>query len=233
MAFVHGKGAAVLVGQYDLSAFLNNFESAATADTAEVTAFGASAKAYVAGQRDATLSFSGFFDGAASAVDPVLSAALANARIFTLAPAGAAAIGNRAMLAEAFETGYTVTAPVADAVNISAEAQVSGGVASGVVLANLAARTATGNTTANDNAASTAGGAVAHLHCTAFTGTDITIKVQHSADNSTWVDLITFAQLTAAGSERASVTGTVNRYLRVNISGTFTSATFAVAIARL
>lgn len=233
MPFVHGKGAAVLVAEYDLSAFLNNFDAAATADTAEVTAFGGTAKAYVAGLKDATISFSGFFDGAASAVDEVLAAALANARTFTLAAAGAGAIGNRALLAQAFETGYTVTAPVADAVTISAETQVNGGIASGIILADLIARTATGNTTANDNAASSANGAVAHFHLTAFTGTDITVKVQHSADNSTWVDLITFAQLTAAGSERATATGTVNRYLRVNIAGTFTSATFAVAIARL
>ncbi len=233
MAFVHGKGGAVLWAATDLSAYLNNVDAAATADTAEVTTFGGSAKSYVAGTRDATLSLSGFFDGGVGAVDEVLAAALAGTAAVTIAPAGAGAIGNRAQLASVIETGYTVTAPVADAVSISAEAQVTGGLASGIILADLVARTATGNTTANDNTASSSGGAVAHLHLTAFTGTDITIKVQHSADNSTWVDLITFAQLTATGSERKSATGTVNRYLRVNIAGTFTTATFAVAIARL
>lgn len=233
MAFVHGKGGAVIWGATDLSAYLNNVDAAATADTAEVTCFGSSSKSYVAGTRDATLSLSGFFDGSVGAVDEVLSAALAGTAAVTIAPAGAGAIGNRAQLANVIHTGYTVTAPVGDAVSISAEAQVSGGLAGGIILADLTARTATGNTTANDNAASSAGGAVAHLHLTAFTGTDITIKVQHSADNSTWVDLITFAQLTATGSERKSATGTINRYLRVNIAGTFTTATFAVAIARL
>lgn len=233
MAFVHGKGGAVIWGATDLSAYLNNVDAAATADTAEVTCFGSSSKSYVAGTRDATLSLSGFFDGGVGAVDEVLSAALAGTAAVTIAPAGAGAIGNRAQLANVIHTGYTVTAPVGDAVSISAEAQVSGGLAGGIILADLTARTATGNTTANDNAASSVGGAVAHLHCTAFTGTNITIKVQHSADNSTWVDLITFAQLTATGSERKSATGTINRYLRVNIAGTFTTATFAVAIARL
>lgn len=233
MAFVHGKGAAVLWGATDLSAYLNTWDGAATADTAEVTVFGASSKAYIAGTKDATLSLGGFFDGGTGAVDEVLSAALAGTAAVTLVPAGAGAIGNRAQLANVVHTGYTVTAPVADAVSISAEAQVSGGLAGGIVLADLVARTATGNTTANDNTASSANGAVAHLHLVAFTGTDITIKVQHSADNSTWVDLISFAQLTAVGSERKSATGTVNRYLRVNIAGTFTTATLAVAIARL
>jgi hypothetical protein len=233
MPFIHGKGAATLWDQYDLSAFLNSFEGAATADTAEVTTFGSAAKSYIAGQKDATISLGGFFDGAAAAVDEVLAAALAGSSVVTLAAAGAGAIGNRAQLGNVIETSYTVTAPVADAVTVSAEAQVSGGLASGIILADLAARTATGNTTANDNTASTSNGLAAHLHCTAFSGTNITIKVQHSADNSSWVDLVTFTQLTAAGAQRSTTTGTVNRYLRVNITGTFTSATFAVAVARL
>jgi hypothetical protein len=95
MAFVHGKGAATLFGAYDLSAFLNNFDSAATADTAEVTVFGNGSKAYIGGLKDATVSLSGFFDGSAGAVDEVLSAALANVRVLTLGPAGFGAIGNR------------------------------------------------------------------------------------------------------------------------------------------
>jgi hypothetical protein len=233
MPFIHGKGAATLWDQYDLSAFLNSFEGAATADTAEVTTFGSTAKSYVAGQKDATISLGGFFDGAAAAVDEVLAAALAGSSVVTLAAAGAGAIGNRAQVAQAIHTSYNVTAPVGDAVTITAEAQVSGGLASGVVLANLIARTATGNTSAVDNAASTSAGAAATFHLTAFSGTNVTVKVQHSADNSTWVDLITFAQLTAIGSEYKAATGTINRYLRVNVAGTFTSVTFAVACARL
>jgi hypothetical protein len=219
MAFIHGKGASVLVGAYDLSAFLNNVDTAATADTAEVSTFGDASKAYIPGLKDATLSLSGFFDGSASAVDEVLQAAIGGSRVITVVPAGSGVIGNRAQLGQAIETSYNVTAPVADAVTISAEA--------------LVARTVAGTTAANDNTSSTANGATATLHCAAFTGTDITIKVQHSADNIAWADLITFTQLTAEGSELKSATGTVNRYLRVDASGTFTTATFAVAIARL
>jgi hypothetical protein len=60
------------------------------------------------------------------------------------------------------------------------------------------------------------------------------VKVQHSANNSTWADLVTFATVTAVGAEHAVVAPatTVNRYLRATWSGTFTSATFAVAFAR-
>lgn len=233
MAFIHGKSSSVLFASTDLSAYLNSWDTTLTADTAEVTCFGNGSKAYIAGGKDATVSLSGFFDGSASAVDSVLATAIGGTRVLTLSEAGVGTIGNRALVGQAIHTSYQVSAPVGDAVTISAEAQVTGGMASGVVLADLTARTAAGNTTAVDNAASSANGAMANVHLTAFTGTNITVKVQHSADNSTWVDLITFTQLTAAGSENKTVTGTVNRYLRVNLSGTFTSATLAVAAARL
>jgi hypothetical protein len=233
MAFIHGKGAAALVGEFDLSAFLNNWEVAGTADTAEVTTFGGSSKSYIGGLKDATLSLSGFFDGAASAVDEVLAAALGGSRLFTLAPAGVGTVGSRVQIANALETSYNVTAPVADAVTISAEAQVINGVAPGVLLANLVARTAAGQTAAVDNAASTSAGYRTIIHLVAFTGTDVTVKVQESADNSSWADLVTFTQLTAIGSELKTGTGTVARYLRVDVAGTFTTVTFAVGFARL
>ena len=233
MPFVHGKGSAVLVDEFDLSAFLNSVDAAATADTAEVTTFGNSAKSYIAGTKDATISLGGFFDGAASAVDEVLQAALGGSALISVCPAGVATIGNRCSLADCITTSYTVTAAVADAVTVAAEAQVTGGLLPGVVLASLVARTATGQTAAVDNGASTAAGAKAFLHITAFTGTNVTVKVQESPDNSTWADMITFTQATGVTSESGTAAGTVDRYLRVDISGTFTTVTFAVTIARL
>lgn len=233
MAFIHGKSAAVLVDEFDLSAFLNTFDGAATADTAEVTTFGSSAKSYVAGTKDATISLGGFFDGSVGAVDEVLQAALGSSALISLAPAGIGTIGNRCSLADCLATSYAVSATVGDAVSVTAEAQVTGGMLPGVVLASLIARTATGQTASVDNGASTSNGAKAFLHITAFSGTDVTVKVQESADNSTWADMITFTQATAAGSQSGTASSTIDRYLRVAITGTFTSVTFAVTIARL
>lgn len=106
----------------------------------------------------------------------------------------------------------------------------------GYVLLPRAARTTSGNGTSKDDTASSSNGATAILHCTAASGTSPTlaVKVQHSADNSTWADLITFTTLTAAGAERKVVSGTVNRYVRAiwTIGGTSPSFTFAVTFAR-
>lgn len=88
-----------------------------------------------------------------------------------------------------------------------------------------------------DNTSSTAFGAQAYYQLTAFTGTDITVKVQHSSDNATWADLISFTQNTTAnGFERKSVanTTTVNRYIQVTAVTTagFSLAYFTVAFMR-
>lgn len=77
----------------------------------------------------------------------------------------------------------------------------------------------------------TAWGAQAYLQCTAFTGSSVTVTVQHSPDNSTWSTLMAFTAVSAApATQRVPATGTVSRYLRVITTGTFSSATFAVAV---
>jgi hypothetical protein len=78
----------------------------------------------------------------------------------------------------------------------------------------------------------TRSGLAAHLHVSAFTGTTLTVKVQHSVDNTVWVDLVTFVAKVAVGSERQVVSGNVNRYLRELRTATITAVTFAVAAAR-
>uniref|UniRef100_UPI003BB56F59 hypothetical protein n=1 Tax=Thermoanaerobacterium sp. DL9XJH110 TaxID=3386643 RepID=UPI003BB56F59 len=86
-----------------------------------------------------------------------------------------------------------------------------------------AAASADGNGTTVDNAASSSNGAVAHLHVTGFTGlSNAVIKVTHSTDNfsSSDVDLITFSTVSGLTSQRSTVTGTVNRYVRVEVDVT-------------
>jgi polyisoprenoid-binding protein YceI len=50
---------------------------------------------------------------------------------------------------------------------------------------------------------------VGYIHVTAFTGTTGVVKIQHSANDSTWADLITFTTISAVTQERVAVTGTV------------------------
>lgn len=85
-------------------------------------------------------------------------------------------------------------------------------------------------------------GAQAYLQVTSFTGTDVTIKLQHSADNGVndaWADITggAFTAVTAGPTtERIATSSTlgIERYVRVTTttSGGFTSCSFAVNFVR-
>jgi hypothetical protein len=236
MATLHGKNSVVLFKQFNLTGYFNSADTSATVETAESTTFGSSAKSYIVGLRDGTISLQGLFDGAADAVDEVIRGTLASETdpILTFAPK-AAAIGDKCQMAAVKSVNYSISSPVADVVSITADFQCSGGLDHGVILHPLGAETGTVNSASVDNAAASTNGGVGHLHATLVDVTSATIKIQHSTDNSVWVDLITFTALsgTTETSERTAVTGTVNRYLRFQISAfTGTSATVAGAFAR-
>lgn len=62
-------------------------------------------------------------------------------------------------------------------------------------------------------------GAIADLHIPAITlggFTSLTVKVQHSADNASFVDLMTFATAAGITAERKSVVTQVNRFVRMS-----------------
>ena len=83
-----------------------------------------------------------------------------------------------------------------------------------------------------DQGAQTTSGAEAILHVTSFTGSNFTATVQDSANGSDWGTLKAFTQVTAVGNERVTVSGTVERYVRVISAGTFNPVTFAVSFRR-
>lgn len=239
MPFRHGKDSKALLGKYDVSTFLNEATASMSIDTADTSTFGSLSKTYLTGQDDGTVSFTGLFDGDANAIAAIFEDVITNDLTppITFGYDGGLVLGRKVTLATAKQTSYEVSAPVADIVSLSGEFQVTGGLRQGVVLAGLAALSATTNGTAVDNTAASSLGATANLHVTANTrNSNSTIKVQHSADNSTWADLMTFTVVgsTALTSESLTATGTVNRYLRAQttLAAGTGSITITISIAR-
>lgn len=87
-------------------------------------------------------------------------------------------------------------------------------------------------------AGATAFGLAVYLQVFAFTGTSVTVKVQQSSDDGggdAFADLITFTAATGVTFERkgtAALTTSVEEYLRVVTTGTFSNAIFAVCATR-
>lgn len=234
--FVHGKGAKVLANGYDVSAYFKTASSKSSVDTAEVTAFGNTSKAYIPGVEDGTFSVDGYYDASLTGIDAQMSTILGTSTVWSIIWQGDA-IGNRGYGAQTITKGVETGADIGGAVTLKAEAQNTGGTDPIVVLHALGAETSGGNGTQVDNTVATTNGAVSYLQVTAKSGTvSLVAKVQHSTDGSTWADLVTHTTVTTGNvAERIAVTGTVNRYLRAlwTISGSAPSATFHLAAARL
>jgi len=84
-----------------------------------------------------------------------------------------------------------------------------------------------------DNGAAFNFGAQAYLELVALVGTNVDVQIQHATTSGgTYTSLIDFGSKTAIGGFRASVSNstTVNEFLKVVTSGTFTYAQFAVVI---
>lgn len=134
MPFVHGRNTYFRVDNSggtltDLSAYCDNVDFPQTVETAETTTFGDTSKDFIVGLRDATISISGKWDGAVSAVDATLSGILGQAAsvTFEYGPAGSTP-GSVRYTGECFCTSYQITGAVGDVVTFSAEFQVTGNV---------------------------------------------------------------------------------------------------------
>jgi hypothetical protein len=242
MAAIHGKATLFNQDASDLTAYFNDIQVSQKIAADETTTFGAAegAKTFLQGLKDGTIALTGLFDGVTGAIDTILSATILSAsdNICTVG-VGSSAVGSKARLWQSTAVTYEVHAPVGGVVATKYDAQADGGVDNGRILAGLISISTTSFQVGVDHGVLTSNGGVGHLHVPINTrnGTAV-IKVQHSVDNSTWADLITFSTVgtSTTTQERIIVaTGTtVNRYLRASYTpaGTTGALTITVAFAR-
>lgn len=110
----------------DLSAYLNSIDFPETVDSLETTSFGASAKTFIVGLKDATISASGGFDPTLDAHMNGIYGQSATVS-FEYGPAGSTT-GAPKYAGECIVTSYGVSGAVADLVTVSIELQVTGAV---------------------------------------------------------------------------------------------------------
>lgn len=239
--FRHGKNTEVWLDGLDLSGFLNDAALSADADAADTTTFGSDWKSALVGASGAKYSFKGLYD---PALVPSMTAILGGAdSVLTVAPAGAAAVGDLARLISVQSTQYSEASPVGGVVAFSWATMANGTLGWAVVLHPLSAEIADSSGTSatfTGPVGGTAAGAIAHLHVTALSSGDaLDVVIEDSANGTDWAEIsagATFATVEdAPGTERLLITGAVRRYLRVawDTSGNADPATFSVALARL
>ena len=231
--FLAGKDNKVLFGAFDLSSYFNSASFSREQEVSETTTFGSDQATYIQSIETATASLGGFWDGGSDAVDEELQAIIGSASATPLSIyQGGDTAGNKVVLLNSRIQNYTIDSSVADAVGVSATF-TGDNFGNGKSLYALTNTSATANTTAVDFGASSSLGGQAQLHCTAHSSANISVKIQSSADNSSFADVsgFSFTAISGTTSERIATTNTVNRYVRLAITVTSGSATFSVGYA--
>lgn len=208
-------------------------------ETIEAGAYNNPVKQYLCGRGEGSLEFSGFFDSTLTGATHEALKLVGVDKVAGVAwgDNAAPAMGDIACGMPVHQSSYTVSADLNGLLAAKAALKSIGTPLEwGTLLANLTGVSADGNTTAVDQLAASSAGASAYLFVTGVSASDTAvIKVQHSTNNSTWTDLITFAaNASVITAERAEVSGTVNRYVRVfyDVTGTGISINFAVIFCR-
>lgn len=241
MAKQSGLGDALYIAGYDLSGDINALGNVGGGPAAlDFTGINKSAHERKGGIRDGRFQFTSFFNPAAAAAHPRLSA-LPRGDVILSYFRGTTAGGESANLV-AKQANYDGTRGDDGSFIFAVEALANGyGVEWGTSMtAGLRTDTeATDGDSVDFGSGSTAFGLQAYLHVFAFTGTSVTVKLQESSDDAAadaWADVTGggFAAATGITSERIQTARdqTVERYLRVVTTGTFTNAVIAVSVVR-
>jgi hypothetical protein len=241
LSFKHGRLGEIWLNGVDVSPFFASADVGSKLATADVSTFKASWKAYLAGLAESTLSAAGYYDSAdADKVRDTLQAAVGQATYF---PAGAVAIGDQGRLLNINTSDVKYGSKIGGAVTMDWTAMSTAPVGLGNCLATLAVYgvgvnvALTGEPSGLGNGGvQTTTGLVAHLHVTAMTGGDThTFKLQDATTvGGAYTDIASgaFVNVTAVGSQRLVVPGTIRQFVRLMYTVAGHSATFGVAAAR-
>lgn len=228
MAAVHGSKADVFGNGYVLSNYLNEASPQGERDMAESSTFKSDSKKYVPGLKDSTFNLGGIYDGVVDASDDILWGAFGAVAgtVWSYMPQGHELLGNVAINFDAYSASYEVSSEVGDVTQISAEFNMGdqGFLERGRVYHPMQAEVAGGNTASIDGGAATSFGAALTAHITA--SSTLVVKLQDSADNSTFADVATLSISSTTGRKSQRIitplTATLRRYTRVLWTGTGT-----------
>lgn len=241
MAKQSGLGDALFIAGYDLSGDIGAVNGIGGGPALlDVTGIDKSAFERIGGIRDGHIDYTAFFNPAAGRAHLRLST-LPTTDVILSYYRGTALGGASANLV-AKQLNHDGTRADDGAFTFTGQNQGTGyGLEWGTSLTagKRTDTTATNGSSVDFGTGSTAFGLQAYLHVFAFTGTSVTVKLQESSDNGAgdaFTDVTggAFTAATGITSQRIATSSsqTVERYLRVVTTGTFTNAIFAVSVNR-
>jgi hypothetical protein len=237
MTFKHGRLGELWLKGVDVSIYFHDATFNAKVAAAPTTTFKATWETYIPGQATGNLTAAGYYDS--SEADKVRATLLAAIGQLTYFPAGAVAIGDQGRLLNINSSDFKTGSKVGGAVTMDWTALATAPVGIGTCLHLLqpeAPGTVTGVGDGILTSAQSLTGAVAHLHVTAMTGGDThTFKLQDATTlGGAYADITggAFTNVTAVGSQRLVIPGTIRAFVRAVSVISTNAATFGIAVAR-
>ena len=237
MAKQSGLGDDFYVGGYHIGGDIQQLAISGPMAPLDVTDITQSAVSRLGGERDGLMDITSYHDTAAGKAH-VAFRGLPTADVQMMYLRGTT-LGNAAACMIAKQVGYDPTRDQAGNLTFKVQGMAnSTGLGWGVQLtAGLRTDTSATAGTGVDTAASVAHGGQAYLQVTAVSGTDVTVKIPDSADNSTFADVTSFAfAATSAANttQRIAIAdgATIRRYVRATpvTTGGFSSVSFVVVM---
>jgi hypothetical protein len=189
----------------------------------------------LAGHGDGEISFSSWFDDGTVLGHATLST-LPTTDVTVLYTRGTAADAPAAGLV-AKQINYDGSKSQDKALALTTQCLGQGnGLEWGVLLtAGLITHSSAVSNSDKDDGASSTNGLAAYLQMVDINSGTPTVKIEDSTDGSSWADLVSFTAVANGAepaAERVTVSGNVNRYLRITSTGTFNNAKFILAYRR-
>jgi len=129
MAFIHGKDTFISLNASDLSAFCNTSTLTRSADSHDVTTYGADDHVFVGGLGNGTCAIGGIYDNGATGPRDVIEPLVGTVVTLIRRPEGTGSALPQDSVS-VLVTNYVETSPVADMVTWTAQLQLSGAVTS-------------------------------------------------------------------------------------------------------
>ena len=243
MAKPNGLNVRLYVEGYDLSGDANALSGLGyTSELIDVTTLDVSAKKRIVGVADAEVGVEAWFDPASSrqhAVWTSNSNKMPTADQDILIPMGSA-VADPCVGMVSKQSTYTMTRAPGSAIAASATYTTSdgSGLEFGTMLtAHDDTHSSAGSGTVVDGGAATSNGGAGYLQVFSVASGSVTVNLQESTSSggsySNFMTFSTVATAAAPTSERLTMEGTVQRYIKVTTTGTFSDAKIAVGFTRL
>ena len=238
MAKEAGMGDNFYIGGYDLSSDVAALNTIACRRAAlDVTAIDKSAHERISGLLDAEISFNTWFDTATDLEHAALSTLPTTDR--SCLYFHGSTVGNSSFGLIGKQINYDWSRGQDGSLSGTVQVLTNGTAGDWGDMLTTGKQTFTGaanGTSIDYTAVSTAFGAVAYLQVFSFAGTSATFAVQDSADNAAFAAItgLTFTAATGRTDQRlaTAVGATIRRYVRISVTGTFSSCVAAVSFTK-